>query len=364
MGRIIGQGYEFTFKELTYINIEQLNLDEAVKKAFWLARSWLQGQAFYTLKSSGSTGKPKKLTFSREQIKQSAQQTIHQFSLVKDDYLLCCLSVDYVAGFMMVMRAVSQDLNLIVVPPSSNPLQALNSSQNFDFAAMVPLQLATVLNDRRDQDLHQINQAKAVILGGAPVNKGLMQQTQNLATQIYQTYGMTETLTHVAVRRLNGQEERPPFEALKAVEFEQDDRSCLIIHSPIVDQPIITNDVVELIDIHTFYWQGRYDNVINSGGYKVQIEKLEQALEPIIAELWPGKSFVITFIPDETLGNKVVLAIEAAEIDERTKQELFTASKNLLHPYEQPKNILNLNELPKTETGKVKRKAVMELIQP
>lgn len=363
MGRIIGQGYAFTYQELPSVKIEQLGLDESVKKAFWLAQSWLQHQSTYQLQSSGSTGKPKQLSFEREQIKQSAQQTVDQFNLKKEDCLLCCLSVDYVAGFMMVMRAVSQDMNLWVVPPSGNPLEALTSSHAFDFAAMVPLQLATILNKANDQEMKHMNQAKAVILGGAPVNQKLIQQTQHLTTQVHQTYGMTETLTHVAVRHLNGQEDRPPFQALKGVEFEQDERGCLIIHSPIVDEPIVTNDLAELIDPHTFYWQGRYDNVINSGGYKVQIEKVEQALEAVIAKYWPGTSYVISSIPDEALGNQVILAIEGAEVDDVTKQEFLTATNKVLHPYEKPKDIFNLTELPKTETGKVKRRAVQQLLQ-
>ena len=202
-------------------------------------------------------------------MKNSAQLTGKTFELKEGDSTLLCMPMKYVAGKMMVVRALALGLDLKVVEPSSSPLKGLNKP--IDFAAMVPLQL--------EKSLNQLDKVKTLIVGGGQVNPALVDKLRDISTQVYETYSMTETLTHVAIKPLNGPNKQDVFQALDGVQFEIDERDCLVIHAPMLNpNPVLTNDLVALIDETSFHWLGRYDNVINSGGIKIIPEKVEAKL--------------------------------------------------------------------------------------
>ena len=302
---------------------------------------WYSTNIEMDLKTSGSTGKPKYISVKKDWMQNSAELTRKTFGLKKGDSALLCMPMKYVAGKMMVVRALELGLDLKVVEPSSNPLK--NMDEIIDFAAMVPLQLENSLND--------LDQVKTLIVGGGQVSPKLVEKLQIESTQVYETYGMTETLTHVAIKPLNGPNISDLFRALDGIHFEKDDRGCLAIHASALNPvPIVTNDLVELIDENSFRWLGRFDNVINSGGIKIIPEVVEAKLLSII----PNNRFFINGESDESLGEKVVLVVEGNVIE---------ISFDSLEKFEKPKEIYFISEFLETESGKIRRGETLKIIQ-
>ena len=302
---------------------------------------WYSTNIEMDLKTSGSTGKPKSISVKKDWMQNSAELTRKTFGLKKGDSALLCMPMKYVAGKMMVVRALELGLDLKVVEPSSNPLK--NMDEIIDFAAMVPLQLENSLND--------LDQVKTLIVGGGQVSPKLVEKLQIESTQVYETYGMTETLTHVAIKPLNGPNISDLFRALDGIHFEKDDRGCLAIHASALNPvPIVTNDLVELIDENSFRWLGRFDNVINSGGIKIIPEVVEAKLLSII----PNNRFFINGESDESLGEKVVLVVEGNVIE---------ISFDSLEKFEKPKEIYFISEFLETESGKIRRGETLKIIQ-
>ena len=315
-------------------------------------RQWLNGQATFSLKTSGSTGEPKQITVSREQMQLSARQTIRYFNLSPADTVLVCLNTAYIAGLMMLVRAFASGAAIIAVEPDSNPL--LKVAQNIDFMAVVPLQLAHILAD--EDTRNQLAQCRAVIVGGAPVSLALEQQIKASGANIYATFGMTETLTHFALRQLNPVYEEA-FTALEEVTIGQDERGCLTVSSPVTRYELLTtNDVVELQSPNSFKWLGRADNTINSGGVKLQVEALEKKVEQAFYQLGLDYRFFIAGKPDETLGEKVILLVECetpiTAIDTLNWAAYFDT-------YEKPREIIYLKRFAETPTGKINRQATL-----
>ena len=224
---------------------------------------WFNEKDFVIVQTSGSTGKPKPIQLQKEFMKNSALATGVFFGLKENTTALLCLSTDYIAGKMMLVRALTLGWQLDIVEPDSNPLKSIK--KQYDFSAMVPLQLRNSLNE-----LHKINK---LIVGGGVVSNDLIVAIQNISTKVFATYGMTETITHIAVKKLNNftplrgaTTKQSVYKTLPNVLISQDDRNCLVIEAPKVTSEIITtNDVVKLISKTDFEWLGSYDNVINSG---------------------------------------------------------------------------------------------------
>lgn len=284
----------------------------------------------------------------------SAVATGRYFKLTVDDSALLCLPATYIAGKMMLVRAMVLGLNLYIVPPSSNPLS--KTSAVFDFAALVPLQAMNSL-----LHLHRI---KIVLIGGAPVSQELGAQLQTVANFTYETYGMTETITHVAAKRINGLSNTTnnldiPFTVLPGISLTVDHRNCLVIDAPKVSNEIIsTNDVVELISPTSFRWLGRFDNVINSGGIKLHPELIERILSRYITA-----PFFVTGLKDQNLGQQIVLVVEGKETPDTIRAVLDSIKE--LEAYERPKHIMITAYFQRTESGKIQRaktlKKVLEL---
>ncbi len=297
---------------------------------------WFDSKDYIEMQTSGTTGKAKIITVSKQAMVESALATGDFFELQPGNKALHCLPVKYVAGKMMLVRAMILGLDLEFVAPSSHPLR--HNEIDFDFVAMVPLQA--------QNSLTELKKVKKMIVGGAAINKNLEKQLLKLPTQVFETYGMTETITHIAARKLG----EKAFTVLPGVTISYDDRNCLVIHAPrISDDVIITNDIVESVNENQFVFLGRMDNVINSGGIKLIPEQIEEKLAHKIHQ-----RFFITSKPDSELGEKVILVIEG------DKQDLGEAIFEELDKYEKPKELVFIPKFKETGSGKVMRKETMQ----
>ena len=284
------------------------------------------------VQTSGSTGEPKKLFLSKTTMQMSAQLTGEFLHLKRGDKALLCLPIQYIAGKMMIVRAVELGLKLYVVEPKTE----IHFDKNIDFCAMTPMQA--------EASLESLSRIQKLILGGAKVSDALEEKLSHLNTQIFETYAMTETITHIAMRRLQDQHE---FHLLPQIKVEQDERNCLVIQTPYFNEKIITNDVVEILSPSTFVLKGRADNVINSGGLKINPEEIENKLNPFI-----HAPFVIHYKADPVLGQKLVLVIASEKPFELKLPE------NIIPKNKMPKEIIFVPEFPRTLSGKIIRNQI------
>jgi O-succinylbenzoic acid--CoA ligase len=323
--------------EFTSIKSILLYTKENETDAYHFLKDWFNDTNFIRVKTSGSTGKPKQLKILKKHMINSAIATGKYFSLKEKTIALLCLSPNYIAGKMMLVRALVLGWALDIVAPKSNPLKG---NKKYHFSAMVPLQVQVSL-----ENLNNIDQ---LIIGGGAVSNSLLEKLQPLKTKIFATYGMTETVTHIAVKKLNHCKTNNYFEVLPKIKINQDERNCLVIKAPkITSKTIITNDIVKIINDKNFKWLGRYDNIINSGGIKIMPEQVENKLTKIIK-----MPFFVSSFSDDILGEKLVLIIEGKE-----SPDLKSGIKNLdtLTKYEKPKTIFYLNKFVRTTTGKIDR---------
>lgn len=299
---------------------------------------WFDHKDYIDMHTSGTTGAPKMIRIDKQSMVNSAIATGEFFDLVEDIRVLHCLPTQYVAGKMMLVRAFILGWDLDLVAPASNPLE--RNDEKYDFAAMVPLQA--------QESIYKLGNIKKLILGGAKVSKELSQRLAEVSTEVFETYGMTETITHIAAKRV-GEE---AFTVLPNVRISEDERHCLVIDPyNICTEPIVTNDVVQVISDTQFIWLGRYDNVINSGGVKLFPEQIEEKLSGLI-----DRRFFVKGVPDEKLGEKLILVVEGEAFD--IDPIIFEG----LGKFEKPKEILFVEQFTETESGKVIRDKSMTAV--
>lgn len=330
-------------------------------KTLELCRDWLTGVQEFGIQTSGSTGAPKVITLSREQLEASAKATIKALQIQKNDKLLVCLNTESVGGLMLLVRAFLADMQLTIIEPTANPLAFLPPQTYFDYASFVPMQMHEMFLFSPDS-IPFFNNMKAILVGGAPVNYQLHKQIKNLTVPVYHTYGMTETASHVALRLLNTPESSPYFKTLSGIEIGTDERNCLTIKGAQTNNELITtNDLVKLLDAETFEWLGRADFVINSGGVKIQAEKVEAAVEFALAQMGLVLNSFISSVPDIKLGEKVVVVFESQPFDQIRESQLRQKLEMALTRYELPKQFLFLPEFKKTASGKLDRQQTLKL---
>lgn len=345
-------GTQFNRDTLISMAIEKLSqsyLPEWEHDLFNAILSWLDDSEVVTLTSSGSTGTPKMFELQKAKMIQSALRTGHVLNLDSGDSALLALPVGFIAGYMMVVRSFVLNLDLIAVPPTSNPLNGIDRS--FDFAALTPMQVFRTLNAENGSD--KIQSIQKLIIGGGAISRELQDQLAGFHNRIWATYGMTETLTHVALKRISRHESSALFNALPGVRFQKDDRGCLVIHDEVTrNEGIITNDLVNLISETSFEFVGRFDHVINSGGLKISPEIVENAIAPFMMK----RRFVVTDMGDSRLGQKIVLVVEGEESDTINLLQLNEIPG--LKKHEVPKQIIYLDSFPQTVNGKIIREQV------
>ena len=326
-------------------NYESTNSWESAVYDFLV--NWFDDSDFIVSHTSGSTGTPKEIRLTKMTLRNSARMTNAFFGLDATKTALLCMPVSYIAGKMMVVRAIVGGFNLIVVESKANPFENINST--IDFTAITPYQLIHSIETLKSKMVRNI------IVGGGHVNAKLEALVADIPASMYETYGMTETASHIALRCFNGNRKSDFFKVLDGVLVRQDERDCLVISAPhLSENELITNDIVELKDSKSFRWLGRTDSVINSGALKIQPEQIEKKLEEFIPS-----NFFISSIPDDILGNKIVLVIESEKLTPVKPSELKAFFENNLSRYEIPKQVFYLPTFIYSESNKILRKETL-----
>ena len=330
--------------------------------------------------TSGSTGKPKPMMVEKKRMLNSARITCDFLGLKPGDSALICMSLDYIAGKMVVVRSIERHLHLISVSPSGHPLKDINLKDvngkdvngGITFAAMVPMQVYNTLQVPEERE--RLTHIRHLIIGGGAIDASLEKELQALPGNIaiWSTYGMTETLSHIALRRINGAEASEWYQPFDSVKISQTEEGCLVIDAPLVcAETLVTNDIVEIesyiynkVEKTRFRIKGRKDNVICSGGIKIQIEEVEALLKPHLE-----KPFMIAKKKDEKFGEIAVLLTEDEDLKkvEATIRRLLSgksddsnkSSESKSHKYWIPREYRYVEHLPLTETGKPKRSILL-----
>ncbi|WP_369769804.1 AMP-binding protein [Flavobacterium sp. WC2416] len=312
--------------------------DEFEKSIGDFLLDWFDEKSYIDLQTSGTTGAPKIIRTNKQTMVNSALATGDFFELSPGDKALYCLPTKYIAGKMMLVRSFILGLDIDFVEPNSHPLT--KNETKYDFVAMVPLQA--------QNSLAGLKNVKKMIVGGAKMSKSLEKSLLKGKTQVYETYGMTETITHIAAKKVG----ENAFSILPNISISQNEKNCLVIDAPkISEELIVTNDLVEILNEKQFVFLGRIDNVVNSGGIKLIPEQIEEKLANEI-----HSRFFLGGIPDTILGEKLVLVIEGE------KDSAVELSFDGLDKYEKPKNVFYVSKFMETENGKIKRKEMLESI--
>ena len=313
---------------------------------------WFSDEESVLVNTSGSTGTPKTIHLKKASMAHSAKATGEFLNIGEGSEALLCLPASNIAGKMMLVRAITLGWHMEFVAPSKFPLS--RNLKTYDFIAMVPMQVAASITE--------LKTVKNLLIGGAPINKKLKSDLQHLETRVFESYGMTETASHVAMRpvneaacdAVNGSADL--FKTMDGVTVTLDDRGCLVVHADYISSDaIITNDLAEVVSPDQFRWLGRWDHVINSGGVKLIPEQIETKLQSAI-----GERFILAGLTDESLGEKLVLIVEG-KIDKITT---LNAIKKIpqVDKYEIPKEVYLLDEFPETPSGKIHRKQIIQMI--
>ncbi len=338
--------------EIDFNNLEINKLysnSDFEKKVHFFLKEWFSKEDKVKVQTSGSTGTPKIFEIEKQRMLYSASMTCDFLNLKKGDKALLCLPVEYISGKMMMVRSFERKLKLILSTPALKPLENLN--KEIDFCAMTPLQV--------ENSLDKIHLVKKIIIGGAAVSYGLKNRIYNALqdsnTVIYETYGMSETLSHIALRQIYPKEDLF-FNVFEGVQISKDERGCLTIFAPNINAELLkTNDLVEIFNEKQFRYIGRVDHIINSGGVKIFPEELESLVKREISN-----EIVFIGMSDEVLGQKLVVVIEGEDTDFiRQKIDDLSFDKK----YYKPKEIIFVSEIPRTPNGKVNRLKMKEILE-
>ena len=319
-----------------------MTLDEFVS-------DWQSDSPTLLVHTSGSTGKPKPMLVEKRRMEASARITCGFLGLRAGDTALLCMPLDFIAGKMVVVRSLVWGLQLVAVEPSGHPLKGLTESPTF--AAMVPMQVYNSLKVEEERRL--LRDIKHLIIGGGAINRDMAEALRGFPNAVWSTYGMTETLSHIALRRLSGAEASEWYEPFDGVGVTTNANGCLVIDAPAVcAHPLVTNDIAEIApDGRRFRIRGRRDNVVCSGGLKLQIEEMEARLQPHL-----NVPYMISKRPDDKFGEAVVLLAVTDDME-----SVCEVCRKHMPRYEQPRYFLAVSELPMTPTGKPARAEAMKL---
>ncbi len=339
-------GVSFNTSDLVEIGYSLIKEGDAYEQPIGeFILDWLSPETTIKVHTSGSTGNPKPIAIKKQHMVNSALTTGAFLGLKNKNTALLCLPVNYIAGKMMLVRAMVIGLHLDIIQPQLNVFSATKKS--YDFCAMTPPQL--------EASQTEIDKISKLLVGGGMVSESLKRSCAANKAWIYETYGMTETVTHIALKRINPNPTNV-FKCFPKVTITTDERDCLIIQAPHVsDVSVLTNDVVQLVSKSEFQWVGRYDNIINSGGVKLSPEHIEHKLLPLIAV-----PFFIAGVADPVLGEKLVLIIEGSVPPQKLLEKIKKAA--MLDKFEVPKKVYALPQFVRTSNGKLQRSKTLSLI--
>ena len=300
---------------------------------------WNSNKDYITVKTSGSTGIPKAINLNKNFVKESALRTNTFFALNCNSHLHSCVSADFIGGKMMAVRAFLCGGSFSHETPSNKPLTLYSPNDKLDLVAVVPSQMLHIV-----ENTNILPKIRNIIIGGSAIHPSLRSKIADSGLNAYETYGMTETASHIALRKVTFEEH--PFTTLPGITVDTDSNECLNIKFR-SGESIQTNDISEVISPTQFLIKGRKDSVIISGGKKINPFELESKISPFI-----NQPFIVKGIEDEKWGKKLILIIEGSPVD---NQYLKDAFKTILESWETPKQIFYTERLPRTSNGKIIR---------
>lgn len=327
------------------------------EKHVWQFISWWADDSIQQIEvhTSGSTGTPKAITHTKQAMLASAEATCATLQIRQGCEALLCLPANKIGGMMMIVRSIYNRMDLHCIQPDTKPIDALPDDNEIYFAALTPMQIKYVKDDYNTyRKMERIN---TIILGGETPSPKLIDYMRHATNNIYATFGMTETISHIALKKVNGIKPDEHYTTLQGISIATDDRSCLVIDAPALNvHQLHTNDIVNLASPTQFDWLGRYDNVINTGGIKIYPESIEQKLMQLIKV-----PFFIAGIPDDATGQKPVIVLETDNLSKSDYEELNCFFKQL-SKYERPRDIISVRNFVRTGNGKVDRNKTLALI--
>ncbi|MES2779348.1 MAG: AMP-binding protein [Bacteroidota bacterium] len=358
MSTLFLNGQSYSFDSLKQQGILLLSeTDKVHEPSFQLIHDWLNNKQSFFFSTSGSTGVPKLIELSRAQMEASARGTIEALSLTSAEHFFVCMNTAFIGGAMLVVRALMVNGTITLQEPTGNPLQLLPEEHPYTFASFAPLQLFPVLQNIHNEKL-KLNRFKQVLVGGGDIYPLLKKELTTLNVKAYHTYGMTETVSHIALKELGKQ---VLFKALPGIQLKTDDRDCLTICCAATNNEWVqTNDVVNLIDSHSFIILGRADDVINTGGIKIWPGKVEQVIRETL-----GATITNVFVfglPDTKLGQQLIAVIETHNEANNLLSVLPSQLGAILAKYEVPKQYFTLRRFSYTPTGKVNKAETLKMI--
>ena len=298
-----------------------------------------------TVKTSGSTGVPKEITLDKVWMIHSANSTCDFFNLTNSNSAALCLSIETIGGLMMIVRAIIREMTLLVYDVNSNPIK--DNTEQIDFIALVPMQVSIILQESKAV----LEKCRNIIIGGAPINNQLLTDIQNSNINAWQTFGMTETISHIALKRLSY--ENSTYELLENIEISTSQNDCLIVNAPLLGvYNLQTNDCIKILSPKEFTWTGRLDYVINSGGIKLHPEEIELKLASTI-----DKPFFIFGLDDPILGSACCIAVESKPYD------IKLDFKTILSKYEVPKKMFFFSQFERGASDKINRALTLKAIK-
>ena len=328
------------------------------KEVFDFCRQWELGKNEFLFHTSGSTGKPKPIYLSRTSMIESANMTKHWLNLQEGDHVLLCLPIEYIAGAMMLVRALVLKLNIVIIEPSQNPLEGITNPINIHLASFVTTQWSTILQSNANLFAF-FSDVKGILIGGSELTSSVELLTKEIQLPIFQTYGMTETSSHIAFKLISSED--TIYQCLQDVQIKMNDQGCLCINSPgTLNQWIETNDVAEIINVNQFSILGRKDFVINSGGRKIHPELIEKCCQSFFAHHSIVCKTFAYGLHDDFYGQKLVLFIETKD-EFHNQLQLLDNLKLNLHSWEVPKEVIILPQFIYTKSGKIDRPNTLTL---
>lgn len=342
--KIVFEGSEY---QLSTLN-DLLKVYPEAKQLVQFILDWQQNKTSFQFHTSGSTGSPKVIDVLREQIVASVMATGKYLGLKPEHRALLALNPNFVASIMMVARCLHLDMDLLLQRPTTNPIQQLDRS--VDFASFVPMQIYKMIEVG---DIEKISLIRQVLVGGAPLSTAAFVRLSNLKTNIYLTYGMTETVSHIALMPVKGSLKDACYEVLPGIDIGEDKDHCLHVTGAVTNHVSVqTNDIVTILMDHKFRWLGRRDHVINSGGIKIQPERVEEAIRPLLPD---GVDCMVSWVPDENLGSACVLISENYALSKDEFKCLQDVVKETFSKHHIPKSNYTLEAFVRTPSGKLQR---------
>jgi O-succinylbenzoic acid--CoA ligase len=328
---------------------------ETGRFALTFCKQWLKGTSSFIFHTSGSTGTPKAIEVSREQMLWSAQNTIDALHLNSTEHILLCINPHMIGGAMMLVRSMILGCRVSLIEPSAQILHQLPEEHNYTFASFVPLQLATLIEENSNTLLQKLNRFKHILIGGAPLSGKLNNILSTCTASVWHTYGMTETISHIALRNIKD----TAYQTLPGTRIKLDERDCLCICNVAThNQWLTTNDMATMIDETHFLIIGRADEVVNSGGIKFHIREIEIWLE----QLAPQVKFFVTAVPDAKLGDKIIAVFEGNLPDEKILEQWKGAIHKNISAYAVPKAFLVAKAFVKTPGDKINKQQTVQNI--